>query len=50
MDQKALANAAKNGFAMYGSLDKHMIQRLGDRPYMKQQWLWVRKVGPSIAS
>lgn len=31
MDQKALANAAKNGFAMYGSLAKHLMQRLGEQ-------------------
>lgn len=31
MDKKALANAAKNGFAMYGSLAKHMMKRLGEQ-------------------
>ena len=31
MDQKALANAAKNGFAMYGSLAKEMMLRLGEQ-------------------
>ena len=31
MDQKTLANAAKNGFAMYGSLAKHLIRELGEQ-------------------
>ena len=31
MDQEALANAAKNGFAMYGSLAKEMMLRLGEQ-------------------
>jgi hypothetical protein len=31
MDQKALANAAKNGFSMYGSLAKHLMQKLGEQ-------------------
>jgi len=31
MDQKVVANAAKNGFAMYGSLAKHMMRRLGEQ-------------------
>ena len=31
MEQKTLANAAKNGFAMYGSLAKHLIRELGEQ-------------------
>jgi hypothetical protein len=31
MENKELANAAKNGFAMYGSLAKEIMKRLGEQ-------------------